>query len=268
MKFLKLLAAVVVVAGLGILTVYAQERRESRPRARELAILGGRGVQLGASVRDVDASDAEKQKLSGGVSLEEVNPNGAAAKAGLKRSDIIVEFDGEHVRSARQFSRLVQESPPGRTVKATIVRDGKRSTVEITPSEGHDAFLWDDERLGDRIRERLGDLDMLADRMPSFDFHFDRPSGSARGRLGVTVQTMSTQLAAYFGAKDGVLVTAVADDSAASRAGIKAGDVITSINGEDVHSSEDLVRSLRDAHDHVSVGLVRDKKELTVKVDY
>jgi serine protease Do len=108
---------------------------------------------------------------------------------------------------------------------------------------------------------------MLADRMRPLDFHFDLPSVSPRG-LGVTVQTLSTQLADYFGAKDGVLVTAVADDSAASRAGIRAGDVITSINGEHVHSSEDLVRSMRDAHDQVSIGLVRDKKELTVKVDY
>ncbi len=63
-------------------------------------------------------------------------------------------------------------------------------------------------------------------------------------------------------------MTTVADGSSAARAGIRAGDVIASINGEYVHSSEDLVRSLRDAHDHVSVGLVRDKKELTVKVDY
>jgi serine protease Do len=267
MKLFKLLGALVVVAGLGILTVYAQERRDSPPRARELAMLGGRGVQLGVSVRDLDASDAEKQELSGGVWLDDVVPDGPAAKAGLKRSDVIVEFDGEHVRSARQFSRLVQETPPGRAVKATIVRDGKRSTVDITPSEGHEAFMWDD-KLGDRIRERLGDLDVLADRMPAFDFHFDVPSASPRGRLGVTVQTLSTQLADYFGAKDGVLVTAVADNSAASRAGIKAGDVITSIDGEHVHSSEDLVRSLRAAHDHVSVGLVRDKKELTVKVDY
>jgi serine protease Do len=266
MKLFKLFGVLVVVAGLGILTVYAQERRDSMPRARELAILGGRGVELGASVRDLDTSDTEKQKLSGGVVLDHVSPDGPAAKAGLKRSDVIVEFDGEHVRSARQFSRLVQETPPGRAVKATIVRDGKRSTVEITPSEGHDAFIWDD-KLGDRIRERLGDLDMLTDRMPAFDFRFDLPSASPR-RLGVTVQALSTQLADYFGAKDGVLVTAVADDSAASRAGIKAGDVITSIDGEHVHSSEDLVRSLRDAHDQVSVGLVRDKKELTVKLDY
>ena len=40
---------------------------------------------------------------------------------------MIVEFDGEHVRSARQFGRLVQETPPGRAVKATITRDGQRS---------------------------------------------------------------------------------------------------------------------------------------------
>ena len=153
-------------------------------------------------------------------------------------------------------------------MKATILRDGKRSNVEITPSEGRDAFIWDGDRLGERLRERLGDLDVLADRMPEFDFHFDLPSIPARGRLGVTVQTLSTQLATYFGAKDGVLVTAVADGSLAAKAGIRAGDVITSINGDRVHASEDLPRMLRDAQDHVAVGLIRDKKEMTVSVDY
>ena len=87
MKLFKLIGAVVVVAGLGILTVDAQERHESRPRVRELAMLGGRGVQLGASIRDVEGPEAEKQKISGGVLVDEVKPDGPAAKAGLKRSD-------------------------------------------------------------------------------------------------------------------------------------------------------------------------------------
>ena len=63
--------------------------------------------------------------------------------------------------------------------------------------------------------------------------------------LGITVGDLSEQLAGYFGIKDGVLVTSVADDSAAAKAGIKAGDVITSFNGTDVTQPSDLRRRIQ-----------------------
>src|SRR5690348_7188862 len=103
MKLFKALGVLVVVVGLGMLTVYAQERGES-PRMRQLAVLAGRGAEIGVSVRDVDPADAAAAKVDGGVRLEEVRPGGPADKAGLKRSDMIVQFDGERVRSVRQFS--------------------------------------------------------------------------------------------------------------------------------------------------------------------
>jgi S1-C subfamily serine protease len=75
--------------------------------------------------------------------------------------------------------------------------------------------------------------------------------------------------------KDGVLVTSVTEGSAASRAGLKAGDVITSIDGQRVETREDLLRGLRDADRdapsgtvEVSIGIVRDKKESTVKATF
>jgi S1-C subfamily serine protease len=96
-------------------------------------------------------------------------------------------------------------------------------------------------------------------------FSGDFPGMLSGRRLGVSVDELTHQLAEYFGAKDGVLVTAVTDGSAAARAGLKAGDVITSINGASVTSRDDLVRGLRDASEDVSIGIVRDKKESTLK---
>jgi S1-C subfamily serine protease len=46
-----------------------------------------------------------------------VEADSAAAKGGVKAGDVVVEFDGERVRSARQLTRLVQETPAGRAVK-------------------------------------------------------------------------------------------------------------------------------------------------------
>jgi S1-C subfamily serine protease len=98
---------------------------------------------------------------------------------------------------------------------------------------------------------------------PAFDTFVWR-SGS---RLGITTGDLSPQLREYFGARGGVLVTSVEDASAAAKAGVKAGDVVTSINGQNVETPADLRRELGriDAGAEFSIGVVRDKKPTTLK---
>jgi serine protease Do len=274
MKFLKILGAFVAVAVVGLVAIVAAPsiygQRDDRPerRARELTILSGRGSAIGVTVRDVQPAEAGGERPAG-VLIDEVRPDSAADKAGLRRGDIIVEFDGERVRSARQFSRLVQETPPGRTVKAILFRDGRRNDVEITAGGGDrqaDVTIHGD--FGNYMRDFGRELERFGDRLPPFDFNFDFDVPRIPGhRLGVTIDTLTDQLAEYFGAREGVLVTSVANDSAAAKAGLKAGDVITSINGQPVRSRPDLLRAVRDAPEgnEITIGIVRDKKESTVK---
>jgi serine protease Do len=81
----------------------------------------------------------------------------------------------------------------------------------------------------------------------------------------VQLNDLTPQLAEYFGAKDGgVLVASVTKDSPADKAGLKAGDVITSIDGGRVRSSDDVIDGLRDKDGQISVGVVREKKESTL----
>ncbi len=267
MKLVRVAAVVTTVAGLAIAgaawapSAYGQsarsdadQERSAGRRSRELTMLSGRGAEIG--VRIVDTND-------GGVRVDEVQPDGPAEKAGVKANDVVVEFDGERVRSSRQFARLVQETPPGRTVNATVVRDGQRRNVQITPGEGRMAngFAID----GDRLRDRFGDLEALRQLPFDLNLDLDLPGLLGGGRLGIAADDLTQQLAEYFGVKGGVLVAAVTDGSAAARAGIRAGDIITSVNGRDVRSREDLLRAVRDASGgDVSLGLVRDRKELTV----
>lgn len=87
-----------------------------------------------------------------------------------------------------------------------------------------------------------------------------------RGRLGVTVQSLTPELEEYFGAKNGgALVSSVTPDSAASKAGIKAGDVIVSINGRNVSDSDELVNELQDINGDATIVVLRDKKQMTLK---
>ena len=269
MKVLKILSVLGVVAGLAVVgmitasSAFGQAppgRPMDRPDKVPFAFFN-EGSRIGASIRDLDPAEADRQKLIGGAVVEDVQPDSPAALAGLRRADVIVAFAGEQVRSARQFSRLVQETPSGRTVQATIVRNGQRSDIQLTPSEGRRADVFINS---DRVRERVEDFAM---RLPEFNLEID-PTRTSRGRLGVTVSPLGDQLAAYFGAKEGVLVAAVVDGSPAQKAGLQAGDVITTINGERIASPAQLTRALRTLNDdaELTLGIVREKKETTVKV--
>lgn len=299
-----LLAGGVVAAASGLVAQTTQAPKveeRSRPFDRRVLMLDGRGGQLGVTVEDLGAEGLKAAAGAGsGVRIEDVDQDGPAAKAGLQEGDIVVEVDGDRVRSARQFSRLIQETPDGRSVKLGIVRNGQRQTVDVTPETRAFGFGVDSDRIGrdiarslreiePRIRElepkmrdlepRLRELEPrlreLEPRMKEFrfdgpmNFDFDMWPGTAspRGRLGVQLNELTPQLADYFGAKDGgVLVSSITKDSAAEKAGLKAGDVITSVNGDRVRNSDDLIDELRDAEGReMTIGIVRDKKESTVK---
>ena len=269
------LATVAVIAAAFVLapTAWTQVRPAPAPRPEpRMMRLAGRGSSIGVRVRDLDADDLVKAKLQqpGGVLIDEVEEETPAATAGLRSGDVVVEFDGERVRSARHFSRLVQETPDGRTVKATIVRDGSRQTLDVTPSTA--------ERFGNRdFMIHLPDFEHEIERgleaLPrNFAFDFDWDSSpmlvGGRGRLGARLQPLTEQLAEYFGAKEGVLVSSIEPDSPAAAAGLKAGDVITSVNGRPVDSSRDVTQEIRDAGESkdVEVGVLRDRKPLTLKL--
>ena len=257
----------------GAVSVAAQDR-DGRPSTRtrpyaDVFSLRTDGAQLGVRVSDVDA------KEPAGARIEEVVPDSPAGKAGLQEGDLVVEYDGERVRSARQFTRLVQETPEGRAVKMSVLRNGQRVTLEAVPE--HQSMTWGfDGEPGSGIRDprfflrRLPEFNFNFEEFPRrFDFRIPDPGSrrpAPRGRLGVTVQSLTPELEEYFGARNGgVLVSSVAPKSAAATAGLKAGDVITSINGRPINDSGDLMRELSDLSGDVTIVVLRDKKELTLK---
>ncbi len=93
----------------------------------------------------------------------------------------------------------------------------------------------------------------------------------ARPRLGIDAEDLSGQFGAYFGAPDGegVLVREVNSGSPAEKAGVKSGDVITSLNGDRVRSLGDLREKLAGKRDEktVKLGVLRNKNEVSVTVE-
>jgi serine protease Do len=240
------------------------------------AVEAGLGARIGATV-----TTDENKELTTGVILETVEVGGPADKAGIKAGDVVSEFDGERVRSVRQFLRLVQETTPGRSVPAVLSRGGQRVTVNVTPERASDARMF-----GDDFSMRYLDVPRAfpptppsppsppapgrAPRPPSV-FASPAPFELLRtlryGRLGITIEELDTQLAEYFGVKEGMLVKSVPADSVGAKAGLKAGDVITAINGRKIYDSSDVTRALERTEDNgdFTIEITRDKKTQTLK---
>lgn len=294
-KFAVWAVGLTAAVSLAVSGLAAQGRdTQGERRGPRVMVLDGRGPQLGVTVEDLDAEGLKQAAgATSGVRIEDIDQESPAAKAGLREGDIIVEVDGDRVRGVRQFSRVIQETPEGRSVRLGIVRNGQRQQVEVTPDARALRFGVDGDRIGrdiarglrelePRLREiepRLREIEpRLREIEPRLrEFRFDGPMRfdferlprftSPRGRLGVQVGELTPQLAEYFGVKDGgVLVSSVTTDSPAARAGIKAGDVITTVNGDRVRDSDDLIDELRDIDaGYVTLGIVRDKKASDIR---
>jgi serine protease Do len=267
-------AALAAAAAIGAAVAPPTRAQSSTPRpARAFDVFGGHGSQIGVSIRDVRDDD----KAQTGVVVEEVATGSPAEKAGIKQGDVITEFDGERVRSVRQFTRLVQETPSGRKAPTVVMRDGQRVNTSVEPRES-DAFTFvrDLARGADFDRafpvppappaRPFAPAPPATPVIPDFQGFIWRSSSG----LGITISDLSSQLGDYFGAKEGVLVTAVTDNSAGAKAGLKAGDVITAFNGGSVTNPSDLRRRIQrlDDGDEFTIAIVRDKKPLTLKGKY
>ena len=202
----------------------------------------------------------EDQRDSGAV-VRSVERNSPAEKAGLKDGDVILEYNNEKVIGAQQLSRLIRETPVGRTADVKVRRDGRDQTMQVTP-EG--------SRLNDRLgnlRLNLPDVNVLTDQVRRNIPRFELSTTFVES--GIRAESLTDQLRTFFGVRsgEGVLVSSVEAGSAAAKAGLKSGDVITAINGRTVTTPSDFSREMRDARGTVTMKIVRDKLERELKLD-
>ena len=255
----------------------AEHEREGHHGAwaelRTLFDAGADGSYLGVKVSDVEDGSGPIAVEEGAV-VTEVVDGAPAAAAGIEAGDVIVEFDGERIRGARQLTRVVRETPAGRGVAAIVFRDGARVDVSVTPGEhprpawraslrrmetpepdGDEAFVW---------RGDSGLLDGLPDIVNGALMSFAR-----RARLGIRAESVDGQLAEYFGVAAGVLVRHVEEETVAASAGLRAGDVITAIDGEAVGDLRALRRqvSALDAGASFDIAITRGGAEMSLPAE-
>jgi serine protease Do len=227
---------------------------------------------LGVETHEVTPADAKDLKLSAerGVVVAGVTEDSPAAKAGLKEKDVITEVNGQRVEGAAQFRRIIHEIPAGRTAQLTVWRDGRSQTLSATLGKAEERHNTWTGASPEAFAFHMPAFEMPD--MPSMDLGSEMamlPGG--RPRLGIDAEDIGGQLGSFFGAPDGegILVRSVNSGSAAEKAGLKAGDVITSFNGERVRSLGDLRQRLAAQNEAktAKIGVLRNKSEVTVSVE-
>jgi len=225
------------------------------------------GTFLGVHVEDVTKENMSTYSMRDvrGVGVTDIVKDSPAEKAGLRKGDVILGFNGESVTSTRKLSRLVSESSPDQNVRLTISRGGSEQEVSATLAKRQGTGMLN-AKIRDDIKQKMEQLRKDMPKIKSGDGTWVFHTGSYR-RIGIGTQTLTKQLAEYFGVSEGILVTSVNDNSPAAKAGLKAGDVITAVDGEKVSSPGDISRAIGKKQDGpVTLTVVRDRSARSVVV--
>jgi serine protease Do len=227
------------------------------------------GTFLGVGVKEINAERAKALRLKEeyGVEVTTVEPESPAEKAGLKPGDVVLEYNGQRVEGTAQFVRFVRETPPGRTVRLTVFRNGSTQTMTATVAERKGrSFNFPAPKIGDDVRIRIEkELEGAMRDVPRVTMSW------RAGMLGIEGEALKdSQLADFFGVKEGVLVRGVMKDTPAEKAGLKPGDVIVKVDDRKVEAPRDISVALRAARDAskktLPVVVVREKREVTLQV--
>ena len=176
---------------------------------------------LGVQIQDVSDELCTGFKLKKGTSgalIAEVVPDSSADVAGLQAGDVVVDFNGEVVKSAKQLHMALAKLPSGTKCDMNILRDGKQKKMHLV--------------LGSKAKEVSKEGDIIH-------------------KLGIIVEQITPENAGKFGIKaeeKGVVVTKVLPGTTAAALGWTPGSVILVVNGQKMGSVSDFKKSLEGAN--------------------
>jgi serine protease Do len=190
---------------------------------------------LGLLPQDIDDNLARAMNLKDtkGALVGDVTPGGPAEKAGVKRGDVIREFNGAEVDNSTHLRNLVAEAEPGSTAHLKVLRDGK--TLDLSVSLG--------ERPHDLAQGSRGEA---------------APEEKTDKKVGLSVENLTQDIAKALGYQgdQGVVVTSVRAGSIAEEAGLQKNDLIKEVNRAKVGSVDEFERAMEKAGHGGSLALL------------
>ncbi len=263
-----------------VISISAQQTPQPGRIYRTMTLPGMSVSYLGVQTVDVTRENFSRFGLSDvrGVAVDKVLKSSPAEKAGMQNGDVIVRFDGETVSSVRKLTRLIAEVAPDHKVKVTVLRNGDERDIDVTLGKremNFDTTVFNGELPALEAVPNFPQT-MRIPRTPSATFPPVGSDGSvfvfrtgASRQIGVTLTSISKQLADYFGVADGkgLLINEVRAGSPAEKAGLKAGDVIVEIEGKKVGQNPDLIEAINEKKEGaVSITVIRDRNRQTFSV--
>ena len=203
---------------------------EARRAAEELRAGGAvkRGY-LGVSMNNTAITDKARAYYdlpdNNGVIISGITEGGPAAKAGLRRNDVIRKMDGEPIKDNQDLLTRVAARKPGETVKLEVLRDGQTQKIDVTLAVRPQSF----DAEGREAEPRSGD---------------DAPAPSGRG-LGIQIRAIPPSAREQLGLESdapGVMIVDVDPDSDAAEEGLAPRQIVTSIDGRAIRSVADWNR--------------------------
>lgn len=252
------------------------------------------GSYIGVQTEEVTKENFAKFGLREvrGVAVEKVIQGSPAAAAGIQNGDVIVRFNGEEITSTRKLTRLISEVAPDHTAKVTVVRGGSEREISVTVAkrpfpkfeEGAFNFKFPNDfpnvpniqipRMPDM--PPMGEMPRMPD-MPRVQPFPGTPGAPGEGfvwqhfgsrrQIGVGITPLTKQLSEHFGVKGGIMINSVLENSAAAKAGLKAGDIIVEVEGKELKGEGDLQRAIHEKKEgDISLTIVRGGSRQTVRV--
>ncbi len=207
---------------------------------------------LGVGIQDVTPKFAREKelKIKEGAYINEIVEESPADSAGLKKGDVIVDFNSKKIEAAEDLTNAVRETKPGTKAVIKLNRNGENKTISVNIGKN-------------KMRMPFAVNVLHAPRVMMNMFGGDIE--------GMDLMDLNKQLADYFdvpGGK-GVLVKEVEKDENAATAGIKAGDVITKVGDETIKDIGDIRDAIADLEEgnKVSVELIRKGKKTSVSLE-
>ncbi len=214
---------------------------------------------------DKDLKEAFDLNSDKGVIVKYVVPDSPADQAGLRQGDIVLKIDNQPTDDADQLVDIVTNHKPGDEISMLVIRNGKEKTIKATLDERENR---QEPPLTMHPGQNFGPAPKTYTKTWT-----NRQFSSNNTYIGIGLESMSDQLAKYFGVENGtgVLVTEVYKDSPAEKAGLKAGDVITKVDGKDFDNVSDIQNAVQDKKEGEKIDLtvLRNKqpKEFTLNVE-
>ena len=194
--------------------------------------------RLGVTIQEVNQSLSESFGLEkpAGALISSVEKGSPAEKAGLEAGDVILALNGKDIQTSNELPPLVASIRAGDTAKLKIWRKGAMREIDV--------------KVGTSKDEKVASAEDKA---------------SVTGRLGLAVRTLSAEERRQLDGKGGLRVESVS--GAATRSGVRPGDIVLAVNGEPVNTPEQLRAIVAKAGKRVALLIQRDEARLFVPVD-